>query len=61
MDTEGLQREAAQLQAERLREEIQSQLKKIKKSQLAYVKNTDWMFSGQQFEAPLEHMPSYYL
>jgi hypothetical protein len=42
------------------REEIQAALKKVKKSQLAYIKITDWMFSNQHFEEPLEHMSPYF-
>jgi hypothetical protein len=42
------------------REDIQATLKKVKKSQLAYIKNTDWMFSNQHFEEPIEHMSPYF-
>lgn len=43
------------------KEEVQAFLKKVKKTQSAYIKNTEWMFSNQHFEQPLEHMSSYYL
>lgn len=42
------------------REDVQAALKKVKKSQLAYIKNTDWMFSNHHFEEPLEHMSPYF-
>lgn len=43
------------------KEDIQATLKKVKKNQMAYLKNTDWMFSNQHFEEPLEHMSPYFL
>lgn len=62
MDIEGQQKEG-QLQHNHAnqREDIQAFLKKVKKTQSGYIKNTEWMFSNQHFEQPLEHMSSYYL
>jgi hypothetical protein len=41
------------------KEELQSILKKVKKSQLAYLKNTEWMFSNPNFQMPQEHISNY--
>ena len=42
------------------REDLAATLKKARKAQLAYLKNTEWMFSNQHFGEPLEHMPNYF-
>jgi len=42
------------------KEEQLANIRKAKKAHLSYLKNTEWMFSNQHFEEPLEHMANYF-
>ena len=60
MDVESLSGEDKQTGVVLEREDVSSAMKKAKKVHLSYLKNTEWMFSNQHFEEPLEHMPNYF-